>query len=228
MTHHYELDYEGILTKTTHNPNTMTSPLSHKPTLTGALVELHPFTEAAIDAMIGILQEPEVLLKTGSTHSLSPNATPFDEAETRAWYARRNDKQNRLDLAIYVPALDQYVGEVVFNEYDPNNNSVNYRIAIGQAGQNRGYGTEATKLMVDYGFEHLGLNRIELEVLDFNKRARHVYTSCGFVAEGRRREAFCLDGTYHDAVIKSVIRRDWEAARAVTGMLKLDIQRVEI
>ncbi|MGV3016388.1 GNAT family N-acetyltransferase [Rothia sp. 88186D007BW] len=206
----------------------MTSPLAHKPTLSGSLVELRPFTDEAIDAMISILQEPEVLLKTGTAHSRVTQGRPFDETKTRQWYSRRNEKKKRLDLAIY--ALDQkkYVGEVAFNEFDPDNGSVNYRIAIGEAGQNKGYGTEATQLMVDYAFEKLGLHRIGLEVLNFNERAKHVYTSCGFVSEGRRREAFLIDGEYHDAVLKAVLRSDWEAARSVTGHLTLDLKRVEI
>ena len=206
----------------------MTSPLVAKPILRGSKVELRPLDDRAIDAMIGILQEPDVLIKTGTAHSRITETHSFDEARTREWYGRRNEKQNRLDLAIYIPELDQYVGEVVFNEYDPNNLSVNYRIAIGKAGQNKGYGTEATKLMVDYGFEHLGLNRIELEVYDFNARARHVYTSCGFVPEGRRREALCIDGTFHDALLKAVIRKDWEAARSVNGYLQLSETHVAI
>lgn len=205
----------------------MPSPLAHKPTLTGSRIQLRPFNDQAIEAMLQILQEPEVLVKTGSVSS-SDQKQDLDQEAVRAWYSRRNDKKNRLDLAIYIPETDQYVGEVVFNEYDARNKSVNYRIAIGQGGRNRGYGTEATKLMVDYGFEQLGLNRIELEVLDFNARARHVYTSCGFVAEGRRRQAYLLDGQYHDAVLKSVLRSDWEASRSLAGHLTLGPNEVEI
>lgn len=205
----------------------MPSPLAHKPTLTGSRIQLRPFNDQAIEAMLQILQEPEVLVKTGSVSS-SDQKQDLDQEAVRAWYSRRNDKKNRLDLAIYIPETDQYVGEVVFNEYDARNKSVNYRIAIGQGGRNRGYGTEATKLMVDYGFEQLGLNRIELEVLDFNARARHVYTSCGFVAEGRRRQAYLLDGQYHDAVLKSVLRSDWEEARSLAGHLTLGPNEVEI
>lgn len=205
----------------------MPSPLAHKPTLTGSRIQLRPFNDQAIEAMLQILQEPEVLVKTGSVSS-SDQKQDLDQEAVRAWYSRRNNKKNRLDLAIYIPETDQYVGEVVFNEYDARNKSVNYRIAIGQGGRNRGYGTEATKLMVDYGFEQLGLNRIELEVLDFNARARHVYTSCGFVAEGRRRQAYLLDGQYHDAVLKSVLRSDWEEARSLAGHLTLGPNEVEI
>lgn len=205
----------------------MPSPLAHKPTLAGPRIQLRPFNDQAIEAMLQILQEPEVLVKTGSVSS-SDQKQDLDQEAVRAWYSRRNNKKNRLDLAIYIPETDQYVGEVVFNEYDARNKSVNYRIAIGQGGRNRGYGTEATKLMVDYGFEQLGLNRIELEVLDFNARARHVYTSCGFVAEGRRRQAYLLDGQYHDAVLKSVLRSDWEEARSLAGHLTLGPNEVEI
>ncbi|MDY3049415.1 MAG: GNAT family protein [Rothia sp. (in: high G+C Gram-positive bacteria)] len=202
--------------------------LANKPTLTGSLVELRPFNSQAVEAMLEILQEPEVLIKTGTVHTRDPQTHQFDRQKTLDWYAQINQQTDRLDLAIYSQELDRYVGEVVLNDYDPANKSVNFRIAIGQAGQNRGYGTQATLLLVNYAFEQLDINRIELEVLDFNQRAKHVYTSCGFVAEGRRRQAFLIDGEYHDAVIKSVIRSDWEAARSVAGHLTLDLKRVEI
>lgn len=192
----------------------MTSPFAHKPTLTGQLVELRPFDLAATDAMIEILAEPDVMAKTGSVSSDEESTTHrFNEQRLRSWYCSRNAQTDRLDLAIFDLAHQNYVGETVLNHYDPHNRSANYRIAIGASGQGRGLGTETTQLMVDYGFEHLGLNRIELEVFEFNTRARYVYSSCGFVTEGRRRQALFFNGSFHDSLIKSIIRSDWEASR---------------
>lgn len=48
----------------------------------------------------------------------------------------------------------------------------------------QGYGSEASGLILDYGFSKLGLHRVELLVLEFNKRARRVYEKLGFVVEG--------------------------------------------
>ena len=62
----------------------------------------------------------------------------------------------------------------------------------------QGYGTEASILLTDYGFNNLGLHRIELLVLDFNSRARYVYEKIGFTVEGVQREARYIDGSWHD------------------------------
>lgn len=199
-----------------------------KPTLTGHLVELRPFNEEATHAMLDILKDPEVLIKTGSVSSNEDVNTESSNEETRRWYETRNTQKGRLDLAIFCKKTQQYVGEVVFNDYDPKNHSVNYRIAIGEKGRGRGLGTEATKLMVDYGFTELKLNRISLEVFEFNKRARYVYSSCGFVTEGRLRQALYFNGTYHDALLKSVIREDWEATQNPTTITTAPLTTVRI
>lgn len=75
-----------------------------------------------------------------------------------------------------------------------------------------GYGTEATRLIVDYGFRALPLHRIELRVYAFNDRAIRCYRSAGFVEEGTRRQVVFLDGQWHDELIMSVVRPDWDLA----------------
>ncbi|MFD1720677.1 GNAT family N-acetyltransferase [Amnibacterium endophyticum] len=80
---------------------------------------------------------------------------------------------------------------------------------IGAGHQGRGYGTEAVRLMVRYGFLAMGLNRIQLETFSFNDRARRAYARAGFVEEGVRREAVWIDGGFADEVIMSILRREW-------------------
>lgn len=199
-----------------------------KPTLSGSLVELRPFDEESATAMLDILRDPEVLMKTGSVQNDEQANHHYEISQIKRWYSTRNEQPDRLDLAIYCKQTKQYVGEVVFNEYDSSNHSVNYRIAIGEQGRGRGLGTEATQLMIDYGFEKLGLNRISLEVYDFNKRARYVYTSCGFVAEGRLRQTLYYNGEYHDSIIKSIIRSDWEKQKDTDFINTATLQEVAI
>lgn len=75
---------------------------------------------------------------------------------------------------------------------------------------NSGYGSEATRLMLEYGFEQLKLHRIELLVLDFNERAQHIYRKMGFVEEGVQREARLVDGKWHDAVLMGMLEKEWK------------------
>lgn len=76
---------------------------------------------------------------------------------------------------------------------------------------NRGIGTEATNLILDYGFNVLNLNNISLEVFDFNKRAIRCYEKVGFTKVGVRRKYVYIAGKYHDVVIYDILAEEFKS-----------------
>jgi RimJ/RimL family protein N-acetyltransferase len=191
-----------------------------KPTLKGELAVLRPFTEADLPAMREALLDPEARVLTGSVHdeaqARAPES-PDEEKLLRDWYLTRNDQPDRLDLAVADKATGACVGEVVLNQWDPGNESCNFRILIGPRGRDRGLGSEATRLIVGYGFERLGLHRISLEVYAFNPRARRAYEKAGFRVEGVLRESLRYNGAWIDATVMSVLAPEWSAAAPAQG-----------
>lgn len=183
-----------------------------KPTITGSLVQLRPFTEADIECMGPILADPELIKLTGSANTTEEikKAVPALDERTLEWYRTREEQTDRLDLAIIDLSNDQCVGEAVLNAWSPADRSCNYRILIGPEGRGRGFGSEATSLVIDYAFENTNLNRISLDVLAFNPRARRAYEKAGFGYEGTSREAFRFDGEYIDDVLMAILRSDWK------------------
>ena len=84
-----------------------------------------------------------------------------------------------------------------------------FRIAlVGPEVFDRGYGTDATRLVRDFAFGPLGLRRLSLDVDAANERARRVYRRLGFVEEGRRREARLVDGEWHDVIDMALLSSD--------------------
>jgi Acetyltransferase (GNAT) domain len=81
----------------------------------------------------------------------------------------------------------------------------------GAALYGRGLGTKATRLVLAFAFGALDLHRVELEVYDFNPRARRVYEKVGFVVEGVRRDALWWDGAWHGAVMMAILAPEWHA-----------------
>jgi diamine N-acetyltransferase len=73
-----------------------------------------------------------------------------------------------LDLAIVDKSQNILVGEVVVNEYGEQNQSMNFRILIGPRGRDRGLGTEASQLIIEYVFKNTDLNFLTLSVFAFN------------------------------------------------------------
>ncbi|AOS61258.1 GNAT family N-acetyltransferase [Actinoalloteichus hymeniacidonis] len=171
-------------------------------TLIGSMVRLEPQTERHFDGIWAMLADEESKKLTG-THRT------FTEDEIRNWLRTRADHHDRADWAVVRREDDRVLGEVVLNDLDPDNDSASFRIGLGGPGAiGRGHGTEATRLVLAYAFDVVGLHRLELEVFDFNTRARHVYEKCGFVVEGVRRQALKWDGERHDALVMAVLATD--------------------
>ena len=74
-----------------------------------------------------------------------------------------------------------------------------------------GYGTEAIRLMLRYGFVDVGLHRIDLRVLEYNGRAIRASEKCGFVREGVERESACIEGVWHSDVMMSILEGEYHA-----------------
>lgn len=74
---------------------------------------------------------------------------------------------------------------------------------------NRGIGTEATNLTLDYGFNVLNLRNITLDVYSFNKRAIRCYEKVGFKAAGLRRQFIFMAGKYHDVLIYDILAEEF-------------------
>lgn len=82
---------------------------------------------------------------------------------------------------------------------------------------NKGYGTEAMRLMLRHGFETLNLHRIWLQVYANNQRGLRAYEKAGFQHEGIYREGHYQAGKYHDVFLMSVLRQEWDAQNRVKG-----------
>jgi RimJ/RimL family protein N-acetyltransferase len=75
----------------------------------------------------------------------------------------------------------------------------------------RGYGTEATRLVLRYAFEELGLHRVDLRVLEYNRRAIACYEKCGFVREGLERDSALVAGEWQSDVRMSILEHEYRA-----------------
>ena len=76
--------------------------------------------------------------------------------------------------------------------------------------RSNGYGTEAIKLLLEYGFKYLNLHSIRLDLLSVNERAHKCYLKCGFKDTGRSREAIFLNGKYHDRLHMDILESEFE------------------
>jgi RimJ/RimL family protein N-acetyltransferase len=169
--------------------------------LTGPRIRLEPLGPGHFDRVWAGLTDPEMLKLTGT------RAT-FTEDAVRAHLDRIGPADDRADWAILEASTGEYLGEVVLNELDEDNASMNVRIALAPGKPGAGYGTEAMIAVLDHAFGRIGLHRVQLDVYAFNPRAVRSYEKAGFTVEGRQRDTLFWDGEWTDSILMSVLAAD--------------------
>jgi RimJ/RimL family protein N-acetyltransferase len=175
--------------------------------LKGERVKLAPLKREYIEKFLEWLNDPEI------TQYLMFHR-PLTRDMEEEWFNNLKTKENTIIFSILLnenKTKEKLIGNCGIED-------INWKDRVGHCGifigdkenQGKEYGTEALRLLVDYGFNTLNLNRIELVVYDFNIRAMKSYKKVGFIEEGRKRQATFKNGKYHDIIIMSLLREEWK------------------
>ncbi|MFF5292666.1 GNAT family N-acetyltransferase [Paractinoplanes globisporus] len=176
--------------------------------LTGERVRLRELREEDLADLVSWWQDPDVMV-TQTSGPFHPRPADAIAEQFRSW--NRNAGTDA-GLTVVNRAEGTVIGHVALFGAEAHNRTATFAIIIGPPFQGQGYGTEATRLMVGYGFTELGLHRIQLAATGFNERALHTYEKVGFVEEGRDRQAIFRGGKWHDQVRMGILDHEWWAA----------------
>lgn len=117
---------------------------------------------------------------------------------------------NDYNFAIVLRDDDRLIGNVSLMEVDNVNQTATLGIFIGENDdRNKGYGKEAIKLILNYGFNTLNLNNIMLSVYSFNERAFNTYKKIGFKKIGVRRNSVYRDGQVYDEIFMDILKDEF-------------------
>ena len=140
---------------------------------------------------------------------------PMNACREREWIEGLGKSTTDYVFGVVVRRGDRLIGTTGLHRVNAINRSAEFGINLGDlAYQNKGYGTEAARLMVRYGFEELNLNRIGLSVFANNPRAIRCYQKAGFVQEGCLRQALYRNGQFHDEYRFAILRDEWNGQSA--------------
>lgn len=133
---------------------------------------------------------------------------PICVEKTEKWFDSHLGEDTRYDAVIEVDGLP--VGTIGLLEIDRKNAKAEYYIAMGETSyKGKGVAKEASRLILAYGFEELGLNRIYLFTEVENVVAQKLFERVGFVREGVIRQDIASHGKYVDRIAYGFLREDW-------------------
>lgn len=123
------------------------------------------------------------------------------------------EKNNNPEATFSIVDLnnDKLLGSISIEAIDHLNRCGTLGIFIGDGNyRNNGYGTEAIKLVLEYGFKYLNLKNIKLDLVSANERAYRCYQKCGFKEYGRRRKCYFINGKYYDKISMDILDEEFE------------------
>ena len=168
----------------------------------GERIYLSPMQTSDLSLFLKWVNDREVSDKIGNT------SLTFNEKNEMAWIEQSLEK-GEPSFTIVTKENDAPIGNCSFMDIDHINRCGTVGIFIGEEEyRNNGFGTEAMKLLVNYGFKILNLHNINLWVYSFNDRAIACYKKVGFTEIGRRHECYYLEGKYYDRVMMEIINDD--------------------
>ena len=172
------------------------------PVINGENISLRPITWEDTDRIVAWRNKPSVY-----RHFIFRQ--PFTRELHETWLATKVDTGKVIQYIIVDKETGRSVGSVYFRDIDPENESAEYGIFIGEEDcLGCGYGTETARLFTRFGLDVLRLHRISLRVLSGNDIARRSYEKAGFVTEGIFRDMVKLDGEYRDVIFMAMLSEE--------------------
>lgn len=116
-----------------------------------------------------------------------------------------------LELAITDKQTGAFLGFVHLEDIKRPHSRAEFGISIQDPdNQSKGYGTDATRVMLWVGFNILGLNRIYLDTMEDNERSIRTYEKVGFKRVGILRETEFIDGAFKGLIVMDILRNEFE------------------
>ncbi len=157
-----------------------------------------------VDALYSFKNDPEVATLLGGF------SKGYSKADLSNWVEYHRTCSNEQLWTIADSVDNRCLGHVGLYNIDHRIAVAEFAIMLGdKTTWGKGLGKKITYEVVQYGFQWLNLNRIELSVLAGNDRAKHIYSSIGFVTEGTKRQAQFKDGNYIDLHLMAVLRNEF-------------------
>lgn len=128
-------------------------------------------------------------------------------------FIKRNQTQfaKKEGFAVGIWFEGEMAGQIEFNYLDWNNRKTEIGFWLGESFQGKGLATKSCRVMIDYAFIELNLNRVEMQCGVENTKSRNIAKKLGFREEGIIRQSVWLHDHFAHFVIYGILASEWKS-----------------
>lgn len=136
-----------------------------------------------------------------------------DYEEITREFVIRDEDLDKAQMTIISKPASKPIGRIYLSRFDRHEDSIDItRIYIGEEDYlGKGLGREALRLLLEYFFNELKLERVTIDFFEDNFKAENLYKSLGFKSEGVMRHVAKKNSTYINLHLMSILRNEYEA-----------------
>lgn len=166
----------------------------------GDTITLRTVEEEDIPLMQRLLNHPEIRPNIG-------RSDPINAEQEREFFEEEISAEGSVELLVSVDG--EGIGLVGLDLTPGAVREAELGYWLDPEYHEQGYGSEAARLLTEYGINQRGCHRIEARVFEHNAASQNLLESLGFTQEGRQREAAFVDGEYRDIYWYAVLAEEW-------------------
>lgn len=179
--------------------------------LVGTKVYLRCLQKKDLERTLSWINDPDIMDNIGVRG-------PRTHEQQLRWFESLQDDNTKIVFSICIRDNDTHIGNVALDQIDTINRNCRLSIFIGNIQQRgNGYGFEATKLAIEYGFFYLNLHKIYCKTNATNEAALRMYKKLGFKQEGLLRKHEYKQGEYVDKIMFGLLKADYLVLNRQTG-----------
>lgn len=133
--------------------------------------------------------------------------TPTNRDQEEAWFEEQVSGDEHINLLVVGP--DGPAGSVGLGPVEDPEGSAEIGLWIREADWGKGYGTEASRLLVGHAFDELRIHRIIAKVFEGNEASTRIWEKLGFRHEAVHRDAAYRGGQYVDLHQFAILEHEW-------------------
>nr|WP_307992862.1 GNAT family protein [uncultured Niameybacter sp.] len=135
------------------------------------------------------------------------------EEKADEWFDDIQKQQGNLNVRLGIFLNDgSVIGDVALQDIDRKNRKCSVGMGIAKIEhRSKGYGQQAVRLMLEYGFKYLGMERITADTLEINIGAQKSLEKCGFILEGVERKSVYLNDKKYDRLCYAILKEEYES-----------------
>ncbi len=176
--------------------------------LRGKSVLLRPVRRSDTSCFLKWFNDPEVV-------QYIDHYLPMTEMGEEKFIEELGTTRAKSDVIFVIEVVEgasaKPIGNCGLHRISAKDHNAVFGIVIGEKDYwSKGYGLEAARLLINYGFQQLNLHRISSSALAYNERSIKLHKRIGFREEGRFREGIFKNGQYHDVLQFGILRDEWK------------------